>query len=918
MRKYIKKPPTDSSFAPPTIQMQTRPFAPPQAKERTADGNSKEQLANLNSAQDLYIPADKFIVHPERMSNESLMQRKWEGIVQRYKEKQAAESAAAQPIQAKLAIGAVGDKYEQEADSVAAQVVQKINVPESAQRKAMPEEEEELQMKPEISSLQREAMPEEEEELQMQPLSGTIQREAMPEEEEELQMKSVVQRRDTLAGGEASENLESSIQSARGSGQSLDPNLQAKMGEAMGADFSGVKVHTDSQSDQLNKSIQAKAFTTGQDVFFRQGEYEPNSRGGQELIAHELTHVVQQGRAGKRLPFENEQEGSCIEAFSEPIQAKKTETPNQTGLPNDLKSGVENLSGYSLNDVRVHYNSPKPVQLQALAYTQGTEIHVAPGQEEYLPHEAWHVVQQMQGRVKPTMQMKGVRINDDVGLEREADLMGMKAEHGKDETIGLASSVNRFSSQDLKHGQGLVQRVIYKLIKKNWTPIKEKDKVGEHELPEPTNERINHFFNNVNGKISANLEDVEGEKLAYEEDCDPLFYTLYKIIKEDDKKDPSQIDIRVKQEVIKYRKNQEKLYDLAYIIHYEGAKAKTPETLINDRSPKFKHGEIEHFDIDDSINEKRLKTQKDLTSDSPESREGAVKTIRGTDKIYTSYQGAIYRPFIEEERKAILGLVEAVKGAQVMFSLERGGSLIADLIEKLGGIESPKNIKIPKLEKETEAKDYLGHILKDRPMEQERYTGKESKIDFEGIQKKAQQERFKELVVDFVEKNKGKEEITIAIAETAVGGGSVNIMRQLVADICEKVKDSKTKVTFRILVARETIKHHGRRGKGIVKLTDNVEKAIKEGQVLTTDNPHQVEMYISELSYLIGEDVDYQTQYVGGMTSKKPVIVFEGEDDITAMSITPASEGEDTAREVIMDLVAGAYDQLMAELFDSK
>ena len=101
-------------------------------------------------------------------------------------------------------------------------------------------------------------------------------------------------------GGEASTDLESSIQSARGSGQSLDANLQRSMGQAMGADFSGVKVHTDSQSDQLNKSIQAKAFTTGQDVFFRQGAYEPSSRGGQELIAHELTHVVQQGNGINR------------------------------------------------------------------------------------------------------------------------------------------------------------------------------------------------------------------------------------------------------------------------------------------------------------------------------------------------------------------------------------------------------------------------------------------------------------------------------------------------------------------------------------------------------------------------------------------------------------------------------------------
>lgn len=100
--------------------------------------------------------------------------------------------------------------------------------------------------------------------------------------------------------------------------------------------------------------------------------------------------------------------------------------PNRTGLPDNLKTGIENLSGYSMNDVRVHYNSPKPAQLQALAYTQGTDIHVAPGQEKHLPHEAWHVVQQMQGRVQPTVQLQGVNVNDDAGLEREADVMGGK------------------------------------------------------------------------------------------------------------------------------------------------------------------------------------------------------------------------------------------------------------------------------------------------------------------------------------------------------------------------------------------------------------------------------------------------------------------------------------------------------------
>lgn len=101
---------------------------------------------------------------------------------------------------------------------------------------------------------------------------------------------------------------------------------------------------------------------------------------------------------------------------------------NNTGLPNNLKSGVESLSGISMNDVKVHYNSSKPAQLNAHAYAQGNAIHLATGQEKHLPHEAWHIVQQKQGRVKPTMQTKeNVSINDDEGLEKEADVMGAKA-----------------------------------------------------------------------------------------------------------------------------------------------------------------------------------------------------------------------------------------------------------------------------------------------------------------------------------------------------------------------------------------------------------------------------------------------------------------------------------------------------------
>jgi len=115
---------------------------------------------------------------------------------------------------------------------------------------------------------------------------------------------------------------------------------------------------------------------------------------------------------------------------SSSLQRKSGVRSNNTGLPDSLKAGIENLSGISMGDVNVHYNSDKPSQLQAHAYAQGTDIHLAAGQEKHLPHEAWHVVQQKQGRVKPTMQTKGkvnVNVNDDASLENEADVMGAKA-----------------------------------------------------------------------------------------------------------------------------------------------------------------------------------------------------------------------------------------------------------------------------------------------------------------------------------------------------------------------------------------------------------------------------------------------------------------------------------------------------------
>lgn len=223
------------------------------------------------------------------------------------------------PLQAKLTIGEPNDKYEQEADRVAQDVVQRINAPDTpsspentnnlstnsslrhqpaqhqAQRQVAPKTAVsgfDLTTKTFAIAPQPTATPKPLLQPKLVPSESALQREV--QEEEELQMKPL--QRQTVAGGEASNELESTINRARSGGQSLDTKLQQSMGQAMGADFSGVKVHTDSTADTLNKSIQAKAFTTGQDLFFRQGTYQPTSRAGQELIAHELTHVTQQNR----------------------------------------------------------------------------------------------------------------------------------------------------------------------------------------------------------------------------------------------------------------------------------------------------------------------------------------------------------------------------------------------------------------------------------------------------------------------------------------------------------------------------------------------------------------------------------------------------------------------------------------------
>jgi hypothetical protein len=222
-------------------------------------------------------------------------------------------------LQAKLKLGPAGDKYEQEADLVAEQVVRQIDRPQPVQRENIQEEDELAQAKPlapSISSLQRtlthskpnaglQRQEWDEEELQAKPLSQDSNpvpqspRSHLPkglvlrrqEDEDELQMKP----QHGPEGGEVDQRVEQQIQTARGGGKPLDDSLRSSMEQGFGADFSGVRVHTGSQAEALNRSLNAKAFTMGNDVFFGKGQYNPGSSSGRQLLAHELTHTVQQG-----------------------------------------------------------------------------------------------------------------------------------------------------------------------------------------------------------------------------------------------------------------------------------------------------------------------------------------------------------------------------------------------------------------------------------------------------------------------------------------------------------------------------------------------------------------------------------------------------------------------------------------------
>jgi Domain of unknown function (DUF4157) len=186
-------------------------------------------------------------------------------------------------VQTKLLVGAAGDRHEQEADRIAGEAARLIRLPAGAEEASgsavrIGRAGSEVRRKPLAASIA--------------PLSGAARRgaEAMP---------AGVWGREAIGpeGGAVDPVSDAAIHGARGGGRPLPNGVRAPLERAFGADFGGVRVHADEAGDSLSRTFEARAFTTGRDIFFRRGEYDPAGARGQELIAHELAHVVQQAGA---------------------------------------------------------------------------------------------------------------------------------------------------------------------------------------------------------------------------------------------------------------------------------------------------------------------------------------------------------------------------------------------------------------------------------------------------------------------------------------------------------------------------------------------------------------------------------------------------------------------------------------------
>lgn len=232
-------------------------------------------------------------------------------------------------IQTKLKIGEPGDKYEQEADAIANTVMQM-------------REGESLGMQTE----------EENEKIQMQPLEEGDKLQMQTEEEEEpIQKKSSNSSQTSATTGK----IQSQIENTRGSGMQIDEQTRSFMGKRFGADFSNVNVHTGQTAVEMNKQLHAQAFTVGNDIYFNNGKYNPGSQSGKELLAHELTHTIQQGAGIQPMIQKDGEEGTTESSsgsshpFADLVAGILRDQLSNSGLREHLSSLGDELQGLAVD-----------------------------------------------------------------------------------------------------------------------------------------------------------------------------------------------------------------------------------------------------------------------------------------------------------------------------------------------------------------------------------------------------------------------------------------------------------------------------------------------------------------------------------------------------------------------------------------
>ena len=372
-------------------------------------------------------------------------------------------------MQAKMTVGPSGDKYEQEADQVAKRVL--------GQMKGAGEQ-----------SVQRQGM-----------------------EEEELQMKSLQPQIGT-EGGDVSDEVQSSINGSRGSGKSIEENVRSSMENAFGADFSDVRIHLGAESTALNDSMNARAFTTGNDIFFRQGEYTPGSSSGKEILAHELTHVVQQTSPSpiNRMDTKETPERE-IGLENNPLALEETplvNTVNDLPITPTLSDLTQRLFGFGKKKAQAPSEEKKEPEASTSskipdAVNEGDSVtEVSRGDPSLGRERANAVVDESGAPGSPSKRLRAADFTDK-GMVTEANKLI------KDLTVGIEGWVKSIS---VNFGKAAVEEK-----KDSGLKDKEAEKAGLKAFNEgtPFIKSLSDFFSGTGKHITNIVKAVPGSQIAF-------------------------------------------------------------------------------------------------------------------------------------------------------------------------------------------------------------------------------------------------------------------------------------------------------------------------------------------------------------------------------------------------------------------